>query len=163
MTQPDPTTAPPDPIIVTPRRAANDVLLAVRALSDALDRMNGEMKLGMDMNATDLAALRMLIVREQLGQSVSPHEMARHLRISTASTTKLLDRLSVAGHVERHPHPHDRRARVVVLTDHSRREFLRHLAQRLEAMRAVTDGYDDGALRVSARFIEEVARAVDPS
>ena len=85
--------------------AVMQVLQAIRAFSDAMDRMHGGMKGDMEMNATDLAALRMLIMREQRGKPVSPHDVARHLRISTASTTKLLDRLSESGHVERRPHP----------------------------------------------------------
>lgn len=138
-------------------------LLAVRALSDALDRMHGGMKDDMDMNASDLAALRMLIVREQRGQSVSPHDLARHLRISTASTTKLLDRLAALGHVERRPHPHDRRARIVALTEESRREFSRHFGAHLGAMREVTARYSDGELEVIARYMGELGEAVDPS
>ncbi len=98
-----------------------------------MDRMHGGMKGDMDMNATDLAALRMLIVREGRGETVSPHDVARHLRISTASTTKLLDRLSASGHIERRPHPSDRRARIVILTDESRSSFFRHFGQRLRA------------------------------
>jgi DNA-binding MarR family transcriptional regulator len=119
--------------------AVMQVLQAVRAFSDAMDRMHGGMKGDMDMNATDLAALRMLIMREQRDESVSPHDVARHLRISTASTTKLLDRLQEAGHVQRRPHPRDRRARVIVLTDESRREFYRHFGSRLQGMRGVAD------------------------
>jgi DNA-binding MarR family transcriptional regulator len=138
------------------------VLQAVRAFSDALDRMHGEMKGGMDMNATDLAALRMLIVREQRDEPVSPHDMARHLRISTASTTKLLDRLTASGHLERRPHPHDRRARVVVLTDVSRREFFQHFGAPLQAMRDVAGRYDDDELQTIARFVDELSDAIDP-
>ena len=115
------------------------------------------------MNATDLAALRMIVVRsEQRGQSVSPHELARHLRISTASTTKLLDRLSSSGHVERRPHPHDRRARIVVLTDASRQVFFRNFGKSLSAMRGVAQDYAEDELRVIARFIADISEAVDP-
>lgn len=142
--------------------AVRDVLQAVRALSDALDRMHSGMKADMDMNATDLAALRMLIVREQRGEAVSPHDVATHLRISTASTTKLLDRLSASGHLERRPHPHDRRARVVVLTEASRQQFFRQLGGHLGAMRAVAERYDDDELALVARFVGELAEAVDP-
>ena len=87
---------------LTPRdHAVMGVLRAIQALSDAMDRMQSGMKGDMDMNATDIAALRMLIMREQRGQTVSPHDLAEHLRISTASTTKLLDRLTLSGHLER--------------------------------------------------------------
>jgi DNA-binding MarR family transcriptional regulator len=104
----------------------------------------------------------MLIVREQRGQAVSPHDLARHLRISTASTTKLLDRLTSSGHLERRPHPHDRRARVVVLTQESRDQFYRLFSERLRAMRVVTENYDDDELRVVTRFLFELSDALDP-
>lgn len=143
--------------------AVMDVLVAVRAFSDAMDRMHSGMKGDMDMNATDLAALRMMVVRESEDTPVSPHDVARHLRISTASTTKLLDRMEQAGHLERRPHPHDRRARVVVLTDVSRREFYRHFGERMRQMRSVADRYTDDELRVVARFVGEMSAVLDPS
>jgi DNA-binding MarR family transcriptional regulator len=141
--------------------AVMDALKAVRAFGDALDRMHGGMKGEMDMNANDLAALRMLIIREQRGESVSPHDVARHLRISTASTTKLLDRLAASGHVERRPHPSDRRARVVVLTDESRRAFHRHFGRRLQAMRGVAEGYTHDELLAVTQFLGDIGSAMD--
>ena len=143
-------------------RAVMDVLLAIRAFTDAMDRMHGGMKGDMEMNATDVAALRMLIMREQRGVAVSPHDLAEHLRISTASTTKLLDRLTESGHVERHPHPHDGRARIVVLTDESRTSFYRHFGERLRAMRHASEPYSDAELHVITRFLGDLSDALDP-
>ena len=143
-------------------RAVMEVLHAIRAFTDAMDRMHGGMKDDMDMNATDLAALRMLIVREGRGEAVSPHQVADHLRISTASTTKLLDRLTASGHIERRPHPSDRRARVVVLTDESRATFFRHFGERLGQMRSVADRYSDDELAVIARFLSGMSETLDP-
>src|SRR6478609_3385665 len=149
---------------VTPHdHAVMQVLQAIRAFSDAMDRMHGGMKGDMDMNATDLAALRMLIMREHRGKPVSPHDVARHLRISTASTTKLLDRLSESGHVERRPHPSDKRARVIVLTDESRRTFYRHFGGRMQDMRAVADRYTDEELSLLTRFLGELGEVLDPA
>lgn len=139
-----------------------DALRAVRAFSDALDRMHGGMKGDMEMNATDLGALRMLIVREQRGEDVSPHDVARHLRISTASTTKLLDRLSASGHIERRAHPRDGRGRVVVLTAQSRDEFFRHFSAHLAAMREVAERYTREELSTIVRFLDDVGAAIDP-
>ena len=132
MSQPWPAATPHD-------QAVMEVLQAVRALNDAMDRMNGGMKGDMEMNASDLAALRMLIVREGRGETVSPHQVADHLRISSASTTKLLDRLTAAGHVERRPHPSDRRARIVILTEESRATFFRHFRELFEQHRPGID------------------------
>jgi len=148
---------------LTPRdHSVMGVLRAIQAVSDAMDRMHSGMKGDMDMNATDVAALRMLIMREQRGQIVSPHDLAEHLRISTASTTKLLDRLTVSGHLERRPHPHDRRARVVVLTQASRDDFYKHFGARLRGMRGITEGYDDDELAVVTRFLGELSAVIDP-
>ena len=127
-----------------PRTPRDELVLgameAVRAFTDSMDRMYGGVRDDMDMNASDVAALRMLVVRERRGEWVSPHEIASHLSISTASTTKLLDRLSERGHVVRRPHPHDGRSRIVVLTDLARQEFFAHFGHR---MRLATRGGQD--------------------
>jgi DNA-binding MarR family transcriptional regulator len=139
-----------------------DVMRAVRAFSDAMDRMHGGLRGEMDMNASDLAALRMLIIREQRGEWVSPHDIARHLAISTASTTKLLDRLTASGHLERRSHPHDRRARIVVLSEGAREDFYRHFGQRMSRMRSVMESYTDEELRAIARFLADMEDAMVP-
>jgi len=139
------------------------VLTSIRAMSDAMERMHSGMKGDMEMNATDVAALRLLIIREQKGAPVSPRDIAQHLRISTASTTKLLDRLEASGHVERRAHPRDRRGRVVVLTDDSRRAFFRIFGGRLRAMREMALRYDEGELAIIARFLDDLAGTMDPA
>jgi DNA-binding MarR family transcriptional regulator len=144
-------------------RIVRETLISVRALGDALDRMHGVMGADMELNSTDLRALRMMVVREQRGESVSPHELARTLLISTASTTKLIDRLVAAGHVERHPHPHDRRGRVLVLTEHARSEFYGHFGQRLAEMRGVVEEFDEEQLRVIVSFLGRMADVLETS
>ena len=135
-------------------------LEAVQAFTDATDRMHGALRSDMDMNATDLAAIRMLIMRERRGELVQPHDLATHLSISTASTTKLLDRLARAGFLARQPHPWDRRARIVVLTDGARREFYRHFRDRLQRMRTGMEPYADAELEVIVRFLSDMAEAM---
>lgn len=148
----------------TERAAAElEVLRAVRGFGDAHDRMSGGLKHGMDMNTSDLAALRLMIIREEQGRSVSPNEIARHLRISTASTTKLLDRLSASGHVRRAPHPHDRRARVVQLTEAARAEFFRFYGPQLAAIRQALEPFDDTELDAAVRVMAAVSAAIDPT
>ncbi|MFE5410520.1 MarR family winged helix-turn-helix transcriptional regulator [Microbacterium sp. NPDC056569] len=138
------------------------VLTSIRAVSDAMERMHSGMKGDMDMNASDVAALRLLIIRERQGRSVSPRDIANHLRISTASTTKLLDRLAHSGHLERRPHPSDRRGLVVVLTEDARHAFFRVFGEKLRAMRAVAMEYDEAELAVIARFLDDLSGAMDP-
>lgn len=135
-------------------------LEAVQVFSDAMDQMHGGMRSDMDMNATDVAALRMLIMRERSGHDVQPQDIARHLAISTASTTKLLDRLSASGHVERRPHPSDRRARIVVVTDVARADFYRHFGELLGRMRQGMAAYTDDELRAIVRFLGDMSSAL---
>ena len=143
--------------------AVRDALLAVRVFSDAMDRMHSSLKGELEMNATDVAAIRMLVIREQRGEDVSPHDIARHLRISTASTSKLLDRLSEAGHVVRVAHPKDRRVRIIMLTEKSRAVFERSLRESIETMRSVAREYSGAELRVVVDFLTKLSAAIAPA
>lgn len=135
-------------------------LEAVQEFSDSIDRMHGGMRGDMEMNATDLSALRMLMVRERAGESVKPHDIAVHLSITTASTTKLLDRLVGWGYAERRPHPTDRRARVVVLTERAKADFYRHFGIRLRKMRSVMDDFSDDELLAAARLMARISDVI---
>lgn len=137
------------------------MLRAVRAFGDAHDRMSSGLKHGMDMNITDVATLRLLIMRAEQGVLVTPADIARHLRISTASTTKLLDRLVASGHVTRSAHPVDRRARVIGLTDAARVEFFRLFGKRLAAMRVAFADFTDAELDAARRLLNAVSVAID--
>lgn len=75
----------------------------------------------MQLGETDMKALRLVIVRTDQGLNVTAREIAEHLGISSASTTKLLDRLESGGHIRRTPHPSDRRAIAVVVTTETRK------------------------------------------
>ncbi|MGR6741760.1 MULTISPECIES: MarR family winged helix-turn-helix transcriptional regulator [Microbacterium] len=141
-------------------RVERSALLAVRAFSDAMDRMHTGLRSDMDMNATDLSALRMLSIREQRGELVKPHDLARHLGISSASTTKMLDRLSKEGFIERAPHPKDRRALVITLTESSRQDFGRHFATRLTRMREAMEPFSPDELATVARFLDGMSDAM---
>jgi DNA-binding MarR family transcriptional regulator len=71
----------------------------------------------MKLGNTDMRALRYLIAAQRNGAVVTPSSIAAHLGISTASTTKLLDRLAAGGHVRRLPHPTDRRSLAIEVSE----------------------------------------------
>lgn len=70
----------------------------------------------MKLSAQDMRALHYLIVAKRQGEVVTPGMLAGHLRISAASTTKLLNRLERGNHVVRLLHPTDRRAFRIEIT-----------------------------------------------
>lgn len=81
------------------------------------ERLRAASRTYMKLNDTDMRALRYIIFAGHQGVVVTPRSLSRHLEISSASTTKLLDRLERAGHIVRSPHATDRRAIVVTVTE----------------------------------------------
>lgn len=112
----------------------------------------------MELGETDMRALHVLIVAGNRGTPATPGSLARALGISTASTTKLLDRLERAGHVRREPHPTDRRATVLAVEPSTRAAALRTVgaqqARRVEAARRLAPG----ERRVVIDFLEDMAQ-----
>ncbi|SMH44812.1 DNA-binding transcriptional regulator, MarR family [Rathayibacter oskolensis] len=127
---------------------AVEVLAAMRAFRTAETAMRRRTRGSMGMGENDLLAVQFLMRRQQSGQHVSPKDLAAYLGISSASTTVLIDRLVKSGHVERQPHPSDRRAIRIVATPTSHREVRETLdemhrrmleaAQRLTGQEATT-------------------------
>jgi DNA-binding MarR family transcriptional regulator len=110
----------------------------------------------MKLNETDMKALRYLVAAKNQRQVVTPGLLSEHLSISTAATTKLLDRLAAAGHIERAPHPTDRRAVTVTITrsthEHVRDSVGRLHARRFEAAAALTPAERE----VVIRFLDDL-------
>lgn len=92
------------------------VLSAIRQWRESEQEVSFRSRSDMKLNETDMKALRYLVASKNQDLLVTPGMLAEHLRISTASTTKLLDRLEAAGHIKRAPHPTDRRALVITIT-----------------------------------------------
>lgn len=125
-----------DPRVIDPRQELVDysgmdeaeiaqivrVLVGIREWREAEQRLSLRSRSHMKLNETDMKALRFLVVSKNQGQVVTPGSLAEHLSISTASTTKLLDRLESAGHIERAPHPSDRRALMITITQSTHEE-----------------------------------------
>ncbi|MDH2416240.1 MarR family transcriptional regulator [Nocardioides sp. CER19] len=117
--------------------AERELLRALRdfvASDEAARRATGRR---MDLGVSDLRATRFVMTACSRGEPVTPRDVARHLGLTTAATTTVLDRLVEAGHVERRPHPTDGRSKVLVVTDHARNEAHDLLADMHEEMRAV--------------------------
>lgn len=137
------------------------LLTAMREWREVEQRLSLQSRSDMRLNETDMRALRFLIAAKNQHQPVTAGALSEHLGISTASTTKLLDRLTAAGHIERAPHPTDRRAITVTITQHTheqvRESVGRRHARRFEAAARLTPGERE----VVIRFLRDLA-ADDP-
>ena len=133
------------------------LMSAMGRLRDAEDALAKASQEYMQLGQTDMRAIQYLIVAANRGQVVTPGALAVHLAISTASTTKLLDRLERGKHIVRSPHPSDRRALAISITPEThaaaRDTVGRKHATRFTAAAALTTRERE----IVARFLDDVA------
>jgi DNA-binding MarR family transcriptional regulator len=96
------------------------VMRSLRGWHETQRRMSEASRRYMKLNETDMRAIRYLIAARNQGEIATPGALSAYLGISSASTTKLLDRLEHGGHIVRAPHPTDRRALAISVTDATR-------------------------------------------
>ena len=108
--------------------SAMDVLRAVRRFRVADAAMRHRAQAEMNINETDLMAIRHLIACERQHRTASPKDLSEFLNISSAATAKLLSRLSASGHIRREVNPNDGRAQRLFATRSSHDEMRQALA-----------------------------------
>lgn len=117
----------------------------------------------MNLNETDMRAIRFLISAKNTGTSATPGMLAKHLGITTASVTKMVDRLEKAGHVVRTAHPTDRRSRCIAVTAEThlaaRQQVGRHHAARFGAAERLSPAERESVIR----FLAETAKDLEDS
>lgn len=137
------------------------VLRALRRFRRSDEEMRRRVSADMDMNARDLKALQHVIAGERTGEPATPRAVAAYLGISTASTTTLLDRLTVSGYLQRRPHPTDRRSVVIVATGKAHDEIRARMAAMHERMAAVADAVPEHCRPAVVAFLEQMADEMD--
>lgn len=119
----------------------------------------------MNLNETDMRAIRYLISAKNTSTSVTPGMLAKHLSITTASVTKLIDRLEQAGHVVRTSHPTDRRSLRVTVTAEThmaaREQVGRHHAARFGAAARLSAAERDVVIRFLAETAHDLEDSID--
>lgn len=142
------------------------VMEALGGLRDAEQRLSQASRRYMRLNETDMRALHYLIVCANRGLVATPSGIAHHLGISTAATTKLLDRLEHGGHTRRAPHPTDRRALTITITPETRRAAMetvgRQQAKRFYAAARLTRSEREVVIRFLADMTGEITLSDEP-
>lgn len=134
-------------------------LLALRELLQVAQQVGPAVARRAELGHTELAALELLVERQ-----VGPADLARHLGVTSAASSGIVDRLVARGHVTREADEKDGRRTRVVLTDSGREEVLGHLmpmfvslaqldAQLTDDEREVVDRYLAGATAALRRLI----------
>lgn len=139
----------------------NRIMAAMAALREAEEKLSAASLRYMKLNRTDMRALHFLIVAENRKQIVTPSAIAEHLGISTASTTKLLDRLERGQHILRHTHPTDRRALHITVQPETRAAAMRTVGKQHAKRFTASIELSSDERAVVAAFLENMARQLE--
>jgi len=138
------------------RRRAVAVLQAMRVYRTAELSMRRRTRDALAIGENDMTLLRHLLQFQQEGRHASAGELARHLNVSSASMTAMIDRLERSGHVRRERHATDRRSINVVATErthHEMRDALGDMHSRmLDAVIEMTPDETQAVLEMLARL-----------
>jgi DNA-binding MarR family transcriptional regulator len=137
------------------------VMEALRAYRAAEMSMRRRTQASMAMGENEMLVLRFLTRHGRRSLDVTPIDLARHLGISTASMTALLDRLEKSGHLERRPHPSDRRKVLIVITSHTEDDMRQTLGSMHAQMMLATRGMTEAEATAVTQFLERMRTAVD--
>ena len=137
--------------------SAIEVLRAVRRFRVADAAMRYRTQAEMNVNETDLMALRHLIACERENRVASPKYLSEFLHISSAATAKLLARLAVSGHIRREVNPEDGRAQRLFATQSSHEEMRDALAATHEQMMRVAVELSEDQQAAVVHFLDAMS------
>lgn len=139
---------------------------AIGELRDAEQRLSLASRRYMQLNETDMRALHYLIVCSNREVIATPGGIAQHLGISTAATTKLLDRLEKGKHIHRAPHPTDRRALAITISAETRHAAMetvgRQQAKRFYSAARLTSEEREVVIRFLRDMTSEITLRDEP-
>lgn len=117
----------------------------------------------MNVNETDMTAIRHLIACERLHRVASPKDLSEFLNISSAATAKLLSRLTASGHIRREVNPHDGRAQRLFATQSSHEQVRQVLSGTHEQLMQVALDLTADQQAAIVQFLDAMsAIAVEP-
>jgi DNA-binding MarR family transcriptional regulator len=131
-------------------------LEALRDVMDAGGRLRRVVARRAGLGESELVAMQHLMLGAR-----GPAEVARLLEVSTAASTGIIDRLVAHGHVERRPHPDDRRRTDVHVTESGRVEVLALLMPMFTELARLDAEFDEDEREVVARYLRRALRAVE--
>lgn len=147
-------------------RQIAQVMESLASLRDAEHKLSLASRRYMRLNETDMRALHYLIVCANRELVATPGGIAHHLGVSTAATTKLLDRLAKGGHITRAPHPTDRRALRISITPETRLAAMetvgRQQAKRFYSAARLSAAERDVVIRFLTDMTEQITLRDEP-
>lgn len=137
-----------------------DLVDAVRCYRNAEGTMRSRSRDSMHLGKTDMTALRLMLLARQSGRPLSAVALSRELRISTAATTVLIDRLEKSGHAERRRSDSDGRSIEIWPTAATNEEVRSTMGALHERMMATAAALSPGEIDTIRRFLGSLGTAM---
>ncbi len=130
----------------------------LQEVGQGMTRLSREMSESSGLHITDVEAMSFLSRHREPPMTIGA--LRKHLGLSPAAMTKLVDRLEDAGHVRRAPDTNDRRRICLEVTEKADTLAKDSLRQFMEHTRNSLDTYDDASLAAAERFLSDVRDAL---
>ncbi len=135
---------------------ATESLETLRTLLEAAARLRHVVARRAGLSEVELAAL------ERLSHGpVGPGALARHLDVTSAAATGIVDRLSRRGHLDRVPDETDRRRTQLHITDSATAEVQRHLAPMFAGLARLDAGLSPDERAVVERYLRGALECIE--
>ncbi len=135
--------------------SAADLSWALREVQRAQGDVDRHLAQMLGLRPTDYQALNhVMTAHDPLG----PAELSTRVAISTGSGTELVDRLETAGHLERGPHPTDRRRVILQPSPEAVARILGELAPLFSALDDLADTFTPDEQATVARYLRAAAQ-----
>jgi DNA-binding MarR family transcriptional regulator len=110
----------------------------------------------LDLSVNDMTAIEHLLENTELG----PVELGHRLGIRSASATAMVDRLEEAGHVQRRPHPTDRRRRTLEVTESATRSLMETVGPLVSDLSKIAEALSPEQRVVVSEYLTAVVSAL---
>ena len=110
---------------------------------------------------SELRAVQYVLYARREGREVKPTDIARHLGVSSASTTALLDRLERGGSLQRLSHPTDRRSILIATTPEVEAQLSATVEEYDRRLELLSAELSDDERRAVERFLTGLTEAAD--
>ncbi|MFJ4046013.1 MarR family winged helix-turn-helix transcriptional regulator [Microbacterium sp. NPDC089987] len=141
--------------------SANQIIDALRRYQEADDAMHARARDSSSMSDNEIRIIQFLLTAAGNGHTVTPTALSKHLGVTSASMTALLDRLERAGAIERVRHPSDRRSLVISATPLAEQTVGAPVLAFQQATREIAADLTDVEHAAVVRFLDRLTGAMD--
>ena len=141
--------------------AAMEIIDALREYQEADSAMHARARQVSSMSDNEIRIIQFLLTAAGNGHTVTPTALSKHLGVTSASMTALLDRLERAGAIERVRHPSDRRSLVITATPFAEQTVGAPVVAFQQATQEIASELTDDEQAAVVRFLRKLTGAVD--